>query len=61
MLGLLGYASLDALVDAAVPPQIRLQRPLQLPPARSEFEALAALKEIASQNEVFRSYIGMGY
>jgi glycine dehydrogenase len=61
MLGLLGCASLDALVDAAVPPQIRLQRPLQLPPARSEYEALAALKEIASQNQVFRSYIGMGY
>jgi len=61
MLDLLGYPSLDALVDAAVPPQIRLQRPLQLPPARSEYEALAALKEIASQNQVFRSYIGMGY
>ncbi len=61
MLELLGYPSLDALVDNAVPPQIRLQRPLQLPPARSEYEALAALKEVASQNQVFRSYIGMGY
>jgi glycine dehydrogenase len=61
MLDLLGYPSLDALVDDAVPPQIRLKRPLQLPPARSEFEALAALKEIAAQNQVFRSYIGMGY
>src|ERR1035438_3259987 len=29
--------------------------------ARSEHEVLAALKEIASQNQVFRSYIGMGY
>ena len=61
MLSLLGYPSLDALVDDAVPPQIRLQRPLQLPPARSEYEALAALKEVASQNQVFRSFIGMGY
>jgi glycine dehydrogenase len=61
MLGLLGYPSLEALIDAAVPAQIRLRRPLQLPAARSEHEVLAALKEIASQNQVFRSYIGMGY
>jgi glycine dehydrogenase len=61
MLGLLAYPSLDALVNDAVPPQIRLQRPLQLPPARSEYEALATLKEIAAQNQVFRSFIGMGY
>ncbi len=61
MLDLLGYPSLEALADDAVPPQIRLKRPLQLPPARSEHEALAALKEIAAQNQVCRSYIGMGY
>ena len=61
MLKLLGYASLDAMIDAAVPKPIRLARPLQLPAARSEHEALAALKEIASQNQVCRSFIGMGY
>ena len=61
MLRLLGYPSLAALIDQAVPSQIRLRRPLQLPAARSEHEVLAALKEIASQNQVFRSYIGMGY
>src|ERR1035437_8902215 len=61
MLELLGYPSLAALIDEAVPSQIRLRRPLQLPPARSEQEVLAALKDIASQNQVFRSYIGMGY
>src|ERR1035441_8903607 len=61
MLKQLGYASLDAMIDAAVPKQIRLARPLQLPAARSEHEVLAALKEIASQNQVCRSYIGMGY
>jgi glycine dehydrogenase len=61
MLHLLGYPSLEALIDEAVPSQIRLRRPLQLPAARSEYEVLAALKEIASQNQVFRSYIGMGY
>jgi glycine dehydrogenase len=61
MLKQLGYASLDAMIDAAVPKPIRLARPLQLPPARSEHETLAALKEIASQNQVCRSFIGMGY
>ena len=61
MLNLLGYPNLEALIEEAVPPQIRLRRPLQLPAARSEHEVLAALKEIASQNQVFRSYIGMGY
>src|SRR5439155_12306367 len=61
MLKLLGYSSLDELIDEAVPSQIRLTRPLQLPAGRSEPETLAALKAIASQNQVFRSYIGMGY
>ena len=61
MLKQLGYASLDAMIDAAVPKQIRLARPLQLPAARSEFEALAELKKIAGENKIFRSFIGMGY
>jgi glycine dehydrogenase len=61
MLKLLGYPSLDAMVDAAVPKAIRLAKPLQLPAARSEHEALAALKEIALQNQICRSFIGMGY
>ena len=61
MLKLLGFSSLDALIEAAVPAQIRSGAPLQIPPARSEAGALNALREIASQNQVFRSYIGMGY
>ncbi len=61
MLELLGYPDLDALISDAVPAQIRLDRPLQLPPGRSESEALGALKNLAGQNQVFRSYIGMGY
>jgi glycine dehydrogenase len=61
MLKLLGYPSLEAMVDAAIPRAIRLAKPLQLPAARNEHEALAALKEIASQNQVCRSFIGMGY
>src|SRR4051794_11253410 len=61
MLDQLGLSSLDALVAQAVPATIRLTHPLQLPAGRSEYEVLAALKEIASQNQVFRSCIGMGY
>ncbi len=61
MLKQLGFPSLEAMVDAAVPKVIRLARPLNLPAARSEHEVLGALKEIASQNQVCRSFIGMGY
>src|SRR5437763_472263 len=61
MLNLLDQPGLDALIDKAVPSQIRLNRPLSLPAAKSEYEVLASLKEIASQNQVFRSFIGMGY
>lgn len=61
MLNFLGYSSPEALVDAAVPAGIRLSRPLNLPDGWSEHEALEALREIAGKNQVFRSYLGMGY
>src|SRR3989442_1125787 len=61
MLETLGYATLDAFIEAVVPADIRLRRPLDLPPARTEQEALAELRRLAAQNQVFRSYIGMGY
>src|SRR5688572_24851140 len=61
MLDTLGYPTLDALIDAVVPDDIRLRRPLALPPGRSEREVLQALRAMAAQNQVFRSYIGMGY
>jgi glycine dehydrogenase len=61
MLKLLGYDSLAAFIDAVVPPDIRLRRPLALPPGRDEREVLQALRRIATQNEPFRSYLGMGY
>ena len=61
MLAQTGFKTIDELIAAAVPENIRLRRPLQLPAAKTEHEALSALKLIASQNQVFRSYIGMGY
>ena len=61
MLDHLGYASLDALIDATIPEAIRFRKPLAIHAARSEHEALAALRAIANKNKVFRSYLGYGY
>ena len=61
MLDLLGYPSLGALVEATVPESIRLRRPLQLPAARGEHELIDELRALAGRNQVFRSFIGMGY
>ena len=61
MLELLGFRSLDALIDATVPKRIRMTRPLNIPAGKSEFEALRNLRQIASRNEPYRSYLGMGY
>ncbi len=61
MLGELGYASLDAFTDAVVPEGIRVRKPMALGHPRAEHELLNELHAIASQNQVFRSYIGTGY
>jgi glycine dehydrogenase len=61
MLDLLGISSLEDFITKTVPPAIRLQNSLKLPSAQSEYAALAQLKSIASKNQIFRSYIGMGY
>ncbi|MCW5549823.1 MAG: aminomethyl-transferring glycine dehydrogenase [Opitutaceae bacterium] len=61
MLQTVGHPTIEALADAAVPAQIRLPHPLNLPAAAGESAALAELRELAAQNQVFRSFIGMGY
>jgi glycine dehydrogenase len=61
MLSVVGAASLDALIDDAVPPQIRLPQPLALPHGESEHRYLRDVRALASLNQVFRSYIGLGY
>ncbi len=61
MLQVLGVASLDELIEQTIPAAIRLNKPLQLPEAQSESLALARLKAIAAENQVCRSFIGMGY
>jgi glycine dehydrogenase len=61
MLEALGVDSLDELIRQTVPPSILLDRPLDLPEALGEHELLDRLREIASRNQVLRSFIGMGY
>ncbi len=61
MLAAVGYDSLDRLVDDTVPASIRMEGMLDLPDPLSEAQLLARLREIASANQVFRSYLGMGY
>jgi glycine dehydrogenase len=61
MLKVLGLNNLEGLIEKVVPAQIRTNRPLSLPAARGEFELLNDLKQIAQRNNVYRSYIGMGY
>ena len=61
MLQTLGFDSIDAMIDATVPPEIRLRQPLSIHGGLSEYEALANLRRIAAKNEVYRSYLGLGY
>jgi glycine dehydrogenase len=61
MLSEVGFESLEALIDATVPKNIRLGDELDLPGPKSETEALAELRAIAEKNKVVRSFIGAGY
>nr|MBA3754161.1 glycine dehydrogenase (aminomethyl-transferring) [Nitrospira sp.] len=61
MLATLGLQSLDALIDATVPADIRLHTPLALGPHRGEHDVLAELRALHDRNTIFRSFIGMGY
>jgi glycine dehydrogenase len=61
MLADLGLSTLDELIYETIPDAIRMDGDLKLPPARSEHETLADLRQLASQNKLYRSYIGMGY
>src|SRR6202521_5529100 len=61
MLKTLGFASLDALIDATIPARIRFRGGLDLPEGMTEPEVLAYFRSLAAKNQVFRSFIGMGY
>jgi len=61
MLKTIGVSTLDELIDQTVPAKIRLKNPLNLPAAKSEFDYLNTLKQTATKNKVFKSFIGQGY
>ncbi|UTA46934.1 aminomethyl-transferring glycine dehydrogenase [Simiduia sp. 21SJ11W-1] len=61
MLAALGVANIDDLIEQTVPANIRGNTAAALGEPVTEAEALAYLKQVASQNKVFKSYIGMGY
>jgi len=61
MLETIGCGSLDELTDAVVPAEIRTDRPLDLAEPRGEHELLCELRAMAGRNQIYRSFIGMGY
>ena len=61
MLSATGVSSIDELIDKALPGDIRMPDPLNLPAGISEAEYLGKLRSMAAKNKLFRTYIGMGY
>ncbi|MDR1937570.1 MAG: glycine dehydrogenase, partial [Tannerellaceae bacterium] len=61
MLQTIGVESLEQLIDRTIPPGIRLKETLNLPEPMTEREYAEHIAELASQNQVFTSYIGMGW
>jgi len=61
MLATIKANSLEQLIDETVPDNIRLQNPLDLEAAMSEYQYLAHITELSEKNKVFNSYIGLGY
>ena len=61
MLAAMQVDSVQELIEKTIPKEIRLKQELSLPPAMSESEYLEHMHNLASENEVFRSFIGMGY
>ena len=61
MLKVIGYNSLNNLMENTVPEKILLKEELKIDEPLSENDALKKLKSISKQNEIFRNFIGMGY
>lgn len=61
MLNYVGAESLDDLTAQIVPESIRLSQELSIGDSCGEAEGLAYIRGLAKQNQVFKSYIGMGY
>ncbi len=61
MLSVVGAASREALIAEIVPPGVARHKPMQLPPAVGEAQALAELQQLAARNQQLKSFIGQGY
>ncbi|MGK7370674.1 MAG: aminomethyl-transferring glycine dehydrogenase [Candidatus Halalkalibacterium sp. M3_1C_030] len=61
MLDTVNASSLEQLIDETVPKGIRLNKELDLDEPMSEYRFLDEFKKLASENEIYQSYIGMGY
>ncbi|MFA6275245.1 MAG: aminomethyl-transferring glycine dehydrogenase [Pedobacter sp.] len=61
MLKVIGANSVDEMIDQIVPEEIRHTRPLKISKGLSEYEYIKSLRNIAAKNELYKSYIGLGY
>ncbi|MDR1226251.1 MAG: aminomethyl-transferring glycine dehydrogenase [Prevotellaceae bacterium] len=61
MLNAVDAKSVDELVEQTIPADIRIQQPLALSPALTEFEYAQKIKQLAAKNKPLRTFIGMGY
>ena len=61
MLKILGLDGMDALIENTVPGSIRMPVPLEIGEPHGEYAVLRQMRELASRNKTFRSFIGMGY
>ena len=61
MLDTIGVDSLDTLINETVPDDIRLNAPMNLDSPMSEFEFLEHIREMAGENKIYKTYIGLGY
>lgn len=61
MLELLGFSSMQEFIDAVIPSNILEKKNINIGDQRTEEDVLSELKTIASQNKVYKSYIGQGH
>ncbi len=61
MMHTIGVSNIEELIHQTVPEQIRLEQSLRISDAMSENDFLAHMSDLASKNEVFKSFIGLGY
>ncbi len=61
MLAVIGSKSLDSLMSETIPDGIRIDKSMDIPEGVSEAQYLKELRQSAANNQVFKSYIGLGY